>query len=107
MLMVQSVRRWLVPMEFCIIRVSQLCSSKATFRQIDYVKGSTPVRARGPIRFTSLPNSSWPPHNGPSAKPQQRRIAMYGVRHHHIVIVVVLVAIGVLLWFLFAGPEAL
>jgi hypothetical protein len=32
---------------------------------------------------------------------------MYGVRHHHIVIVVVLVALGVLLWFLFAGPPAL
>ncbi len=31
---------------------------------------------------------------------------MYGVRHHHIVIVVVLVALGVLLWLLFAGPEA-
>jgi hypothetical protein len=31
---------------------------------------------------------------------------MYGVRHHHIVIVVVLVAIGVALWFLFAGPPA-
>jgi len=31
---------------------------------------------------------------------------MHGVKHHHIVIVVVLVAIGVVLWFLIATPRA-
>jgi hypothetical protein len=31
---------------------------------------------------------------------------MYGVRRHHILTIVILVALGVLLWFLFAGPSA-
>jgi hypothetical protein len=42
-----------------------------------------------------------------SEGPRQQRMAMYGVRHHHILIVVALVVVGVLLWFLFATPPAL